>query len=38
MDGHILARLMIVHNFCINGKEVVEVKSIDPNVFSRYKI
>ena len=38
MDGHILARLMIVHNFCINVKEVVEVKSIDPNVFSRYKI
>ena len=38
IDGRILARLMIVNNFCVNVKEVVEVKSIDPNVFSRYKI
>lgn len=38
IDGHILARLMIVNNFCVNVKEVVEVKSIDPNVFSRYRI
>ena len=38
IDGKILARLMIVHNFCVNVKEVVEVKSIDPNVFSRYRI
>ena len=38
MDGKILARLMIVHNFCVNVKEVVEVKSIDPSVFNRYRI
>lgn len=38
IDGQILARLMIVNNFCVNVKEVVEVKSIDPNVFSRYRI
>ena len=38
IDGQILARLMIVNNFCVNVKEVVEVKSIDPNVFNRYRI
>lgn len=38
IDGRILARLMIVNNFCVNVKEVVEVKSIDPSVFNRYKI
>lgn len=36
IDGNILARLMIVHNFCINVKEVVEVKSLDPNAFNAY--
>ena len=36
IDGNILARLMIVHNFCINIKEVVEVKSLDPNAFNDY--
>ena len=38
IDGTILARLMIVHNFCVNVKEVVEIKSIDPNAFSDYEI
>ncbi len=38
IDGHILARLMIVHNFCVNIKEVVEIKSIDPNAFNDYDI
>ena len=38
IDGHILARLMIVHNFCINVREVVEVKSLDPSAFSDYEI
>lgn len=38
IDGNILARLMIVHNFCVNVKEVVEIKSIDPNAFKDYKI
>ena len=38
IDGHILARLMIVHNFCINVREVVEVKSIDPSAFKDYEI
>ena len=38
IDGNILARLMIVHNFCINVKEVVEFKSIDPNAFKDYDI
>lgn len=38
VDGNILARLMIVHNFCVNVREVVEVKSIDPNAFNNYKI
>ena len=38
IDGNILARLMIVHNFCINVKEVVEVKSLDPNAFNDYDI
>ena len=38
VDGHILARLMIVHNFCINVREVVEVKSLDPSAFSDYEI
>ena len=37
IDGHILARLMIVNNFCVNVKEVVEIKSIDPNAFSDYE-
>ncbi len=36
IDGSILARLIIVHDFCINVKEVVEIKSIDPNAFSDY--
>jgi len=36
IDGNILARLMIVHNFCVNVREVVEVKSIDPNAFNDY--
>lgn len=36
IDGNILARLMIVHNFCMNVKEIVEIKSIDPNAFSDY--
>ena len=38
IDGNILARLMIVHNFCVNIKEVVEIKSIDPNAFKDYDI
>ena len=38
IDGNILARLMIVHNFCLNVKEVVEIKSIDPNAFKDYEI
>ena len=38
IDGHIFARLMIVHNFCINVREVVEVKSIDPSAFKDYEI
>ena len=38
IDGHILARLMIVNNFCVNVKEVVEVKSIAPDAFSHYRI
>ena len=38
IDGHILARLMIVHNFCINVREVVEVKSLDPSAFKDYEI
>ena len=38
IDGHILARLMIVNNFCVNVREVVEVKSLDPNAFSNYDI
>lgn len=38
IDGHILARLMIVNNFCVNVKEVVEVKSIAPDAFSGYRI
>lgn len=37
IDGRILARLMIVHNFCVNVREVVEVKSLDPNAFNDYK-
>ncbi|MBQ6775036.1 MAG: restriction endonuclease [Synergistaceae bacterium] len=37
IDGNILARLMIVHNFCMNVKEVVEIKSIDPNAFNAYE-
>ena len=28
---------MIVHNFCMNVKEVVEIKSIDPNAFNAYE-
>ena len=38
IDGNILARLIIVHNFCVNVKEVVEIKSIDPNAFKDYEI
>ena len=38
IDGNILARLMIVHNFCVNVKEVVEIRSIDPNAFNDYDI
>ncbi len=38
IDGHILARLMIVNNFCVNVREVVEVKSLDPNAFKNYDI
>ena len=38
IDGRILARLMIVHNFCVNIREVVEVKSLDPNAFNDYDI
>ena len=38
IDGSILARLMIVHNFCVNVREVVEIKSIDPNAFKDYRI
>ena len=38
IDGHILARLMIVNNFCVNVREVVEVKSLDPNAFKDYDI
>ena len=38
IDGHILARLMIVNNFCVNVKEVVEVKSIAPDAFRDYRI
>lgn len=37
IDGTILARLMIVHNFCMNVKEIVEIKSIDPNAFKEYE-
>ena len=38
IDGGILARLMIVHNFCVNIREVVEVKSLDPTAFNDYDI
>lgn len=38
IDGRILARLMIVHNFCVNVREVVEIKSLDPAAFSDYEI
>ena len=38
IDGNILSRLMIVHNFCVNVREVVEVKSLDPNAFKDYEI
>ena len=38
IDGHILARLMIVNNFCVNVREVVEVKSIAPDAFREYRI
>ena len=38
VDGHILARLMIVNNFCVNVREVVEVKSIAPDAFRDYRI
>ncbi|MBR0150632.1 MAG: restriction endonuclease [Synergistaceae bacterium] len=38
IDGHILARLMIVHNFCVNVREVVEIKSLDPSAFRDYEI
>ena len=38
IDGHILARLMIVNNFCVNVREVVEVKSIAPDAFRDYRI
>ena len=37
VDGRILARLMIVHNFCVNVREVVEIKSLDPSAFSGYE-
>ena len=37
IDGSILARLMIVHNFCVNVREVVEVKTLDPNAFKDYE-
>ena len=37
IDGRILARLMIVHNFCVNIREVVEIKSLDPAAFSDYE-
>ena len=37
VDGHILARLMIVHNFCVNVREVVEIKSLDPSAFKDYE-
>ena len=37
IDGNILARLMIVHNFCVNIREVVEIKSLDPNAFKDYE-
>ena len=38
IDGQILARLMIVNNFCVNVREVVEVKSIAPDAFRDYRI
>ena len=38
IDGGILARLMIVHNFCVNIREVIEVKSLDPTAFNDYDI
>ena len=38
IDGGILARLMIVHNFCVNIREVVEVKSLDPTAVNDYDI
>ena len=37
IDGHVLARLMIVHNFCVNVREVVEIKSLDPAAFKDYE-
>lgn len=37
IDGGVLARLMIVHNFCVNVKEIIEIKSIDPGAFSDYE-
>ena len=38
IDGHILVRLMIINNFCVNVREVVEFKSIDPAAFKDYEI
>ena len=36
IDGIILARLMIVNNFCMNVREVVEIKSIDTDALNGY--
>lgn len=37
IDGNILSRLMIVNDFCMDIKEIVEIKSIDPNAFQEYE-
>ena len=36
IDGNILARLMIVNNFCVNIKEVVQIKSINTDELENY--
>ena len=36
IDGNILARLMITNNFCVNIKEVVQIKSINTDALENY--
>ncbi len=37
IDGNILARLMIANDFCVNVREIIEIKSINPDAFINYK-